>query len=318
MAKTPAPAIGPFTAYEAPEIELPPCRPPLLPRRLFSIVIPTWNNLPYLKLCIQSIRKNSAHRHEILAHVNEGIDGTREWLESEGIPFTSSRENVGVCWAVNAAASLATTDHVLYLNDDMYVCPGWDEALRKTIESLGHARFFLSSTLIEPSGTNPCVAGIRDFGTDARSFREADLLAALPVGSRPDWSGASWPPYLMPRELWNRIGGFSVEFSPGAFCDPDLAMKLWNVGVREFRGVAASQVYHFQRKSTGRVALNPGHLQFAAKWGVTASWFNKDVLRMGRDYQGPLPEPDEDSLTARYTRLRAWVYGLAAPRPRLA
>jgi hypothetical protein len=28
---------------------------------------------------------------------------------------------------VNAAASLATTDYVAYLNDDMYVCPDWDD-----------------------------------------------------------------------------------------------------------------------------------------------------------------------------------------------
>lgn len=47
-------------------------------RPLFSIFIPTWNNLPFLKLCVESIEKNSAYPHEILIHVNDGSDGTLE------------------------------------------------------------------------------------------------------------------------------------------------------------------------------------------------------------------------------------------------
>jgi glycosyltransferase involved in cell wall biosynthesis len=85
-------------------IEYPAERPRPVPGRLFSIVIPSWNNLPFLKLCVESIRKNSVHSHEILIHANIGTDGTRDWLQAEGLPFTASPENVGVCWAVNAAA----------------------------------------------------------------------------------------------------------------------------------------------------------------------------------------------------------------------
>ena len=44
---------------------------------LFSILIPSWNNLAFLKLCVASIRKNSTYAHEILIHVNDGSDGTR-------------------------------------------------------------------------------------------------------------------------------------------------------------------------------------------------------------------------------------------------
>jgi hypothetical protein len=33
---------------------------------LFSILIPSWNNLAFLKLCVASIRKNSTYAHEIL------------------------------------------------------------------------------------------------------------------------------------------------------------------------------------------------------------------------------------------------------------
>ena len=38
---------------------------------MFSILIPTLNNLNYLKLCIKSIKNNSKYNHEIIVHVNE-------------------------------------------------------------------------------------------------------------------------------------------------------------------------------------------------------------------------------------------------------
>ena len=48
---------------------------------MFSIVIPTLNNINYLKMCISSIKKNSKYDHEIIVHVNIGSDGTLEFLK---------------------------------------------------------------------------------------------------------------------------------------------------------------------------------------------------------------------------------------------
>ena len=39
---------------------------------MFSILIPTYNNLNYLKICLNSIKKNSKFDHQIIIHVNEG------------------------------------------------------------------------------------------------------------------------------------------------------------------------------------------------------------------------------------------------------
>ena len=41
----------------------------------FSILIPTINNLEHLKICINSIKKNSKFNHEILVHSNNSNDG---------------------------------------------------------------------------------------------------------------------------------------------------------------------------------------------------------------------------------------------------
>ena len=77
---------------------------------MFSIIIPTWNNLDLLKLCIRSIRENSSHDHQIIIHVNDGSDGTLDWVLSQGITYSASPQNIGICLAVNEAAMHAKLD----------------------------------------------------------------------------------------------------------------------------------------------------------------------------------------------------------------
>ena len=257
----------------------------------FSIVIPTWNNLAYLKICVGSILKNSAYKHQIIIHVNDGSDGTLEWVKKQLFDYTYSKENIGICYPLNYARTLVSTKYFVYMNDDMYVCPNWDKAL---LEALPVGRpFFYSSTMIEPLGTaNNCVIQ-GNYGTCPENFKEEQLLreyAGLPFS---DWSGATWPPNILPVDLWDLVGGYSTEFSPGAYSDPDFSMKLWQAGVRDFKGVAASRVYHFGCKTTGRILeLNNGAKQFLEKWGMTAGTFTKYVLRRGEPYQGLLQEPN--------------------------
>lgn len=116
---------------------------PLPDKAQFTILIPTWNNLDFLQTCIESVRKNSSYRHQIVLFVNEGVDGTLEWVEQQDdISFCRSASNVGVCWALNALRPLVETDYVVYLNDDMYVCPEWDLELMKAVDQQEDKFFF--------------------------------------------------------------------------------------------------------------------------------------------------------------------------------
>jgi glycosyltransferase involved in cell wall biosynthesis len=261
------------------------------PDARFSILIPSWNNLAYLKMCVDSLRRHSAFPHQLILHLNDGSDGSLEWAREQGIDHSHSQENVGVCHALNAAARLATTDYICFFNDDMYALPDWDRPLLNEIGKLDHKNWFLSGTMIEPQFTgNPCVLAPHDFGSSPADLREEQLLAAFHTLPFQDWSGATWPPNVVPRKLWQEVGGYSTEFSPGMSSDPDFSMKLWQKGVRHFKGIAASRVYHFQAKSTGKVRKNNGPQQFLRKWGVTQGTFSRLYLRRGKPWTGPLPE----------------------------
>ncbi|MBL7766487.1 MAG: glycosyltransferase [Chitinophagaceae bacterium] len=273
---------------------------------IFSILIPSWNNLAYLQLCIRSIREHSAFNHQIIVHVNEGSDGTAAWLTEQQIPYTFTEKNEGICVAMNEAYRLSTSDYIVYMNDDMYVLPGWDTHLATDIESLNTHLFMLSSTMIEPRDTgNPCVI-VRDFGDSLERFNEESLLASFSSFQHHDWSGSCWPPNIIHRTMWEEIGGYNLYFSPGMSSDDDLAMRLWQKGCRIYKGVSASRVYHFQCKSTGRIEKNNGRKQFQQLYGMSQRIFRRYFLHTGEPYSGGLKGP---GLNLNYygNRLRVWL-----------
>jgi glycosyltransferase involved in cell wall biosynthesis len=225
---------------------------------MFSILIPSWNNLPYLKLCIDSIRRHSAFEHEILVHVNDGSDGTLEWVRSEGICHTWSKGNVGVCLALNDVARLATKDWILFMNDDMFCTPGWDRAFEATLRSLGHSSAYLSSVLIEPTDSGNANVTAANFGTGPDNFDEAGLLAYTAKMTAADRDGVALQPMLISRQLWHAVGGYSIEFGPGMSSDDDFLMKLWLVG---------------------RIRRNRGGREFLMKWGISQRDFTRDYIR---------------------------------------
>ncbi len=258
---------------------------------MFSILIPSWNSLAYLKCCILSIQKNSYYQHEIIVHVNEGSDGTQEWLTDMNIPFTHSKDNIGICKAMNLAFERSTKQYIMYMNDDMYCTYHWDKPLNDTINSLSDSLFMLSSTMIEPNDTNnPCVI-VKDYGQDIDSFKEKQLQIDVATMSIANWNGSTWPPNVVSRSSWKSIQGFSEEFSPGMSSDDDFSMKMWQLGCRHFIGVGNSLVYHFQCKSTGRVVKNNGRKQFVAKWKMYQSAFHQYYIRRGSLYNGKLQNP---------------------------
>jgi glycosyltransferase involved in cell wall biosynthesis len=258
---------------------------------IFSILIPSWNNLAHLQLCIESIRKNSTHKHQLIVHINEGADGTLEWAKSQpDVDFSYSKENIGVCYALNIGSTLITTNYLLYMNDDMYVCPGWDDHLYREILSIGHNYFFLSATAIEPKAQSKCSIE-KSFGTCLANFDEQALLQQFATLPMQDWQGATWPPNIVHKDIWNLVGGYSIEFSPGMYSDPDFSMKLWQAGVRLFKGIEKSRVYHFGSISVKRVKHNKGYHTFIAKWGMTSGTFSKYFLKRGKPFTQPSTAP---------------------------
>ena len=257
----------------------------------FSILVPTYNNLDYLKLAINSIKENSKYNHEIILHINDGSDGTLDYAINNKLIYTHSKTNIGLCSSINKAATKISTKYVLYVHDDMYLCKNWDEILKKEIEILDDDLFYLSGTNYE----------IRDInkqynpGNSPKKF-DPEMFHQFCINKKgKDLQGSHWAPHIVSKRLWDIVGGFSEEFNPGDGSDPDFCMKLWINNVRIFKSIDEFKVFHFGSRTTRneKIVKNNGTKKFLLKYGFNPKFFRKYYLRGGAKsvYNGPLNEP---------------------------
>jgi len=264
---------------------------------MFSIIIPTFNNLEYLKVCLNSIKNNSKFDHQIIPHVNVGGDGTKDFLLSQKFDFSFTDYNSGICEGMNIAAKKAKFNYILYSHDDFYFCPKWDEALKNELDQIGHNNFYLSGIMMNNGPLK------LDCGNNLNDFNEKKLLENYDKVNHYDFQGSTWAPHLIHKDLWNKVGGFSEEYFPGTGSDPDLNMKLWNEGVRIFKGINKCKVYHFGSIVTRKYKNHPtiktesgskGGKIFLLKWGISIKFFKKYYLKSDEKFLGNLTEPKKN------------------------
>ena len=98
-----------------------------------------------------------------------------------------------------------------------------------------------------------------DCGDNPENFNEEKLLQELPkIQIFLTFKVNTGTIINTSRRLWDEVGGFSEEFSPGLGSDPDFNMKLWRKGVRFFKGLNKCRVYHFSSISLRKKAWNNG------------------------------------------------------------
>ena len=271
---------------------------------MFSILIPSYNNLEYLKNCIKSLKKNSKYSHQIIVHINEGTDGSLEYVKENNLEYTFSNENIGMPKALNKSSELAKFDYILISHDDFYYCPGWDVELVNNVNFIGHNNFYLSSTMVGAGQVE------FDAGQTVDNFDETKLLDNLEKIKTIDFQGTTKCPGLIHKEVWKRVGGWSEEFSPTGGDDTDFAMKLWKINIRIFKGLGKSLAYHFgsittrkKDKSLFTYLGSRGNKIFLKKWGYNINFFENFFLKSGLDksknlifneYTGPLKEPKKN------------------------
>ena len=257
----------------------------------FTILIPTYNNLKYLRLFCESIKINSNFSHQLIFHINDGSDGSYDYIKNNKYQFTHSKTNIGLCSAIKEASKLIKNQYVLYAHDDMYFCKNWDKFLIEEVQKQNNNLFYFSGTNISYKD------GILNFdcGNTPENFDQIKFDNFCEKDNSPDLQGSHWAPHLIHRDLWTKVEGFSIEFDPGDGSDPDLCMKLWNEGVRIFKCISGFKVYHFGSVTTRKrdININNGTKKFLLKFGFNPRFFRKYYLRGDSKikYLGPLDDP---------------------------
>lgn len=96
----------------------------------FSIVTPSLNQRPWLKLAVASVADQNIQLEHIIQDAGS-TDGTQEWLQSAGLPIRAFVErDSGMYDAVNRGFRRASGEFLAYINCDEQYLPGALMAVR--------------------------------------------------------------------------------------------------------------------------------------------------------------------------------------------
>ena len=121
-------------------------------------VIPTHNNLPFLKLTVKSVKKNCYYSDmPIFIFAENCTDGTNEWLAENadelGIEYYIETDNVeqhGIGGGIDLCVSKVRTEFVNILHSDFWVAPNQDIELLKLFDEFPNDRLIASSFRVQP------------------------------------------------------------------------------------------------------------------------------------------------------------------------
>jgi GT2 family glycosyltransferase len=239
-----------------------------------TFCISTYNNLPYLKLAIQSVRKNSYFKNApFIVYAENCTDGTDQWLREYGVEYDLEyyieHNDIakGIGGGMNFCAERVRTEYINFLHSDFYVTKNWDLELLKIHEKYPDEQLWVNSYRIEPNMFNsPDRHGTtlvpldffgayhNDFNMNAfeewaEEFKEMNALYEVPKGE-----GVSG---LVKKSVWDEVGGNDPRFAPTSWDDMDLFLRMLQHGIR-FVLPATSVVWHFGARGSHRLEENNG------------------------------------------------------------
>lgn len=214
-----------------------------------SIVIPSYNDVDYLRKCIQGIKKTCIRSVKEIIIVDDYCQKENSerllQLEDELVSVIFKSERLGFAGAVNVGISQAKHD-VLLLNSDTVPLPGWLCHLQNAAFNLDPRIGLVSPKLIYPSGL------IQYGGTFHASSIAPQWFAHLYAGASPLNPEANVPFYIrgisgacvyIKREVLEVIPGLDDKYWLG-FEDVDFAYQAWSKGFRCFYEPSSALIHH--------------------------------------------------------------------------
>jgi GT2 family glycosyltransferase/glycosyltransferase involved in cell wall biosynthesis len=289
-----------------------------------SVIIPVYGKIDYTLHCLRSIQESKTSvPFEIIVIDDCSKDNTAEMLALiRGIRVVRNETNLGFLHNCNKAAALARGNYLLFLNNDTQVHAGWMDALYDTFIDYPKAGL-VGSKLVYPDGRLQEAGGL--IWNDASGLnygRDGDAMQPEYCFLR-DVDYCSGASIMVPRALFEQLGGFDRNLAPAYYEDTDLAFAVRKEGYRVIYQ-PFSVVIHYEGVTSGTditqgvksyQAVNQHKM--LAKWrdvlathGTRADelWLTRERSVKRRalvaDWSTPQPDRDSGSIdTVQYVRM---------------
>lgn len=255
-----------------------------------SIVVVSFNNLSFTRLCLESVLLNtSGSGFELIVVDNGSADGSREYLLelsrlNAPVRVQLNNSNLGFARACNQGLSLAQNEILVLLNNDTIVPPGWLTGLERGLKAP-------NAGMVGPV-TNRC-GNEAEVNVTYQSYGEmlefAKQRAVEYAGQTSNLRMLVMFCVAFTRRIYEQIGPLDESFELGFFEDEDYSMRLAQAGY-SLICMEDVWVHHFGQASFGKLAASGeyGELfhvnrgRFEAKWGVR---WRPHARRADNDYR---------------------------------
>ena len=202
-----------------------------------SFIIPSRNNLKYLKQAYHSIRNNCKVQHEICIASDASTDGTVDWVENvmqldDNVKFhiNEGPERLGHTILYDTLINdYATNDIVMIFHADMYICPKAEEEVDKYLEPGKVVSLTRIEPPLHPDGPEKILA---DYGIEPEEFNEKQFLQDLPKFNRNKTTEGIFAPWAIMKEDFQKIGGHDPLYAPQSKEDSDIFNRFVLAGYK--------------------------------------------------------------------------------------
>ena len=197
-----------------------------------SVVVVLYNAWEWSERALRALVANTPPRYELIVVDNGSSDGTEAGLAAiTGAAVIRNADNKGFGPAVNMAAQVARGRHLVLLNSDALVEPGWLEPLLSVadadpgVAAVGSRLLNLDGTLQEAGALVWRDGLVNNYGDGDRPDRPEYSFVR-------DVDYASAACLLVRRSAFEELGGFDPVYAPAYLEDVDLCFALRARGMR--------------------------------------------------------------------------------------
>jgi GT2 family glycosyltransferase len=240
-----------------------------------SIVVVTCDGLVFTRLCLESLLANSGEADfELIVVDNGSADGTPAYLtrlaeRDARMRVLLNGRNMGFAPACNQGLMLAGGEHLVLLNNDTMVPPGW---LSRLLPHLRNPGVGLVGPVTNRIGNEAEIE--TDYATWGEFLEFARRRADAYAG---DWLEVRTPAMFclaMRRQTYLRLGPLDERYEVGLLEDDDYAERARGAGY-QLRCIEDTLVHHFGEASFGKLVaggeygriLRANQQRYAEKWG---------------------------------------------------
>lgn len=233
----------------------------------FSIIIPSFEDLDLLKLCLKSLSLNSCFTHQACISCSDEdvisfLEEHKNDYDNLFIDWIVINHGCGLSTGYNAAVSLAQHDYIVIADSDHVFSFEWDLKILPFVND----RTLVSLHRVETDtwGNHPNNFDLERFNKESQAHLSDKIL-----------EHEVFHPFIMSRVLYNKVGGMNVGFDLGALHDDEFWYRLYKYEKVNFIYCYQSLVFHFS--SPKRLSLIPrSKKQIQDEWGKIAP----DVFKM--------------------------------------